>query len=277
MIEIGKTKQLTVIKKTDFGVYLGESLDDDSGVLLPKNQVPEDTDVSDILSVFIYKDSEDRLIATTAKPLIQMGEIKKLKVVETTKIGAFMDWGLMKDLLLPFKEQVGKVKAGNSYLVGLYVDKSERLCATMRIQNLLTYDHAHHDGEQVEGIVYNVHSDLGVFVAVDGKHPGLLPAKEVTKPYRKGESVSFKVARVQKDGKMDLTSKVGGFDQMDVDATTLMEALKDHGGVLELTDKTDKDIINEELGMSKRAFKRAVGRLMKKGQLVQNDKDIRLK
>lgn len=277
MIKIGETRQLTVIKKTDFGVYLGESLDEDTGVLLPKNQVPEDTDVSDTLNVFIYKDSEDRLIATTSTPLIQIGQIKKLKVVETTKIGAFMDWGLVKDLLLPFKEQVGKVKEGNSYLVGLYVDKSERLCATMRIQNLLTYDHTYQAGDQVEGSIYNIHDDLGVFVAVDDKYPGLLPAKEVTKPYRKGERVSLKVARVQEDGKMDLTTKIGGFDQMDADASALLEALKDNGGILELTDKTDKDIINEELGMSKRAFKRAVGRLMKSGQLVQSDKDIRLK
>ncbi len=277
MIKIGETRQLTVIKKTDFGVYLGENMDEESGVLLPKNQVPDDTDVSDNLTVFIYKDSEDRLIATTSTPLIQIGQIKKLKVVETTKIGAFMDWGLVKDLLLPFKEQVGKVKEGNSYLVGLYVDKSERLCATMRIQNLLSYDHNYQANDQVEGIVYNVHEDLGVFVAVDDKYPGLLPEKEVTKPYKKGERVSLKVARVQKDGKMDLTTKVGGFDQMDADASALLEALKDNGGVLELTDKTDKDIINEELGMSKRAFKRAVGRLMKSGQLVQSDKDIRLK
>ena len=164
MIKIGEFNQLTVIKKKDFGVYLGLSMDDESGVLLPKNEVPDEIDISDSLNVFVYKDSEDRLICTTKDPLIHMYDIKKLKVVQTTKIGAFLDWGLMKDLFLPFKEQMGKVKEGNSYLVGLYVDKSERLCATMRINKLLTNDHQYQQGDSVEGVVYNVHDDLGVFV-----------------------------------------------------------------------------------------------------------------
>ncbi len=278
MIRLGETQMMEVIKKTDFGLYVRDLEDLHSdGILLPKNDAPKDVDISDHLEVFVYKDSEDRLVCTTITPLVQVGEIKKLKVGQVTKIGAFMKWGLMKDLLLPFKEQVGSVKEGESYLVGLYVDKSERLCATMRISKLLSLEHNLEKGMHCKGTIYNVHGDLGLFVAVENKYQGLLPLKEVTKRYHTGQVIEFKIAKVRHDGKLDLTFKEGGHGQMESDENKLLQALKENGGVLELNDKSSKEDINAELDMSKRAFKRALGRLMKAGKAEQTDTGIKLK
>lgn len=278
MIKLGEKQVLEVVKKTDFGFYMKDyESNDEEAILLPKNEAPSDTDVSDHIEVFVYKDSEDRLICTTKKPYIVIGELKKLKVVQVTKIGAFMDWGLMKDVLLPFKEQIGKVLEGESYLVGLYVDKSGRLCATMKISPLLSIDHEYEQGQSLSGIIYNVHQELGIFVAVEGKYPGLIPMKEVTKKYKVGDEINFNVARVQKDGKLDLTLREGGFSQMEADEKALYDALIDNGGFLPINDKSDKEVINKTLDMSKRAFKRSLGRLMKAGKAEQTSEGVKLK
>lgn len=164
-MELGKKQMLTVVKVVDFGVYLG---DDREKVLLPKKQVPAGIEPGDPIEVFLYKDSSDRLIATVNEPKLTLGESAILKVAQVGKFGAFLDWGLEKDLFLPFKEQTYKVKPGDECLVGLYIDKSQRLCATMKVYEYLTSDSPYQKDDQVEGIVYEVSDNFGTFVAVDG-------------------------------------------------------------------------------------------------------------
>ena len=191
MIELGKRQELEVVREKEFGVYLGEKKNDAAAVLLPKKQVSAGTRVGDKLSVFIYKDSEDRLIATTAVPKLQVGETAVLKVKEVAKIGAFLDMGLEKDLLLPFKEQNHKVRAGEECLVALYVDKSGRLAATMKVYPYLSSQSPYQKDAWVEGRVYEINENLGVFVAVDDKYFGLIPIKEVYAKCQPGEVVKM--------------------------------------------------------------------------------------
>ena len=175
MIELGKKQCLNVVKKVDFGVYLGTK---EERILLPRKMVPEDIEISDALEVFVYRDSSDRLIATTKEPFIQLGQLAKLKVSQIGKIGAFLDWGLEKDLFLPFKEQTEKVLQEKSYPVALYVDKSKRLCATMKISEFLLDHSPYQVNDQVEGIIYKIHKEIGAFVVVDKKYHALIPEKE---------------------------------------------------------------------------------------------------
>jgi predicted RNA-binding protein (virulence factor B family) len=174
-------------------------------ILLPKNQVPQDVEIGDEVEVFVYKDSEDRIIATMKRPKITLGEFALLKVVENTKIGAFLDWGLEKDLLLPFKEQTYEVEKDRSYLVGLYIDKSKRLCATMDIYKLLSDVSPYKINERVEGTIYQIKDDLGAFVAVNNKYSGLIPKKEFYGEYKCGDSVEVRIKKVREDGKLELS------------------------------------------------------------------------
>ena len=179
MIRIGKKQKLTIVKKVDFGVYLADvSEDADEKVLLPARQVPQQAQVDDELTVFVYRDSGDRLIATTREPMLEVGDTALLTVREVGKFGAFLDWGLEKDLLLPFREQTMPVKAGDKCLVLLYVDKSNRLCATMKVYSHLRTDSPYHKDDKVEGTVYEVNPRFGVFVAVDNCYSALIHLRE---------------------------------------------------------------------------------------------------
>lgn len=278
MLKLGEIQSVTVAKKTDFGLYVKEiNGKEEETVLLPKKEAPAQAAVGDVIQVFVYKDSDDRFIATTKTPKLVMGQFALLRVVQVNKIGAFLDWGLLKDLFLPYKEQVGKVYEGESYLVSLYIDKSSRLCATMKVGNRLSTDHTLEAGNKAQGIIYNIHKDLGVFVAVEGKYLGLIPKKEVTRSYKIGETVEFKVARVRDDGRMDLTLKEQGFAQMEAEEEKLYEALLQNNGFLPVNDDSSKEEINELLEMSKRSFKRAFGRLMKSGKVEPWENGLRIK
>ena len=178
MIKLGEYQRLTVVKIADHGAYLAE--DREAGadrILLPIKQVPEGTRVGSEIEVFIYKDSKDRPIATVNKPLISLNQVALLKVKEVGKIGAFMDWGLEKDLLLPFKQQTGKVRVGDECLVALYIDKSSRLCLTMNVYDHLATDHNYRVGDEVEGRVYLISDNFGAFVAVDDEYSALIPSR----------------------------------------------------------------------------------------------------
>ena len=177
-MQLGKKQVLTVVKIVDFGVYLGS---DEERVLLPKKQVPEDIEVGDPIEVFLYKDSSDRLIATTNEPELKVGELAVLEVADVGKFGAFLSWGLEKDLFLPFKEQTAKVEKGDKCLVTLYIDKSQRLCATMKVYGLLRTDSPYKKDDMVHGIVYDTSDRFGVFVAVDNKYSALIPRKKFLK------------------------------------------------------------------------------------------------
>ena len=262
---LGKKQTLMVVKKVDFGVYLGT---EDERVLLPKKQVPSGVEIGDPVEVFLYKDSQDRLIATTQEPKIVLGEVKALKVVDTGRIGAFLDWGLEKDLLLPFKEKTAKVKKGDSCLVSLYVDKSGRMCATMKVYEKLRKDSPYKKDDRVQGIIYEQSDNFGLFVAVDDIYCALIPKKEVYGKYHVGDRIEARVTEVKPDGKLDLSVREKAFIQMDADAKLVLERMDAHGGRLPFTDKADPEVIKKETGLSKNAFKRAVGRLMKEGRAV---------
>lgn len=272
-MRLGERQVLTVVKKVDFGVYLGS---DEERVLLPRKQVPEDIEVGDPIEVFLYKDSSDRMIATTREPKITIGKLAVLEVADVGRIGAFLDWGLEKDLLLPFKEQTTKVEKGDRCLVSLYIDKSGRLCATMKVYPLLRTDSPYKKDDTVQGTVYEVSRDFGVFVAVDNKYSALIPRREVYGRMYPGQEIEARVAAVKADGKLDLSIRHRIPEQMDADAQKILARMEKNGGVLPFTDKADPERIRDELGMSKAAFKRAVGRLLKQGKINIDDTKITL-
>lgn len=273
-MRLGKRQILMVVKKVDFGVYLGS---DEQRVLLPKKQVPQGIEIGDPVEVFLYKDSDDRLIATTNVPKLELGELAVLEVADTNKYGAFLNWGLEKDLFLPFKQQTMKVSKGDRCLVSLYIDKSERLCATMKVYELLKKDSPYQKDDLVEGIVYGISEEFGVFVAVDNQYSALIPKKEAQGRFRVGEVVKGRVTAVKADGKLDLSVKEKIPMQMNKDADLVWERIKVYGGELPFTDKADPEVIQKEFAMSKNAFKRAVGKLLKEDKIVIGEKNIKVK
>ena len=270
---LGTKKTLMVVKEVEFGVYLGNSQEK---VLLPKKQVPEGVEVGDPIEEFLYKDSSDRLIATTNEPKIMLGELAVLTVAATGGIGAFLDWGLEKDLLLPFREQTAPLKKGDQILVALYIDKSQRLCATMKVYERLRTDSPYKVDDQVEGIIYELSDNFGVFVAVDNLYSALIPKREAFGKLRVGDRVKARVVKVKEDGKLDLSVRAKAFLQMDVDADLIMKRMEEYGGSLPFTDKADPELIKKEFDLSKNAFKRAIGRLLKEGKIEIREKSIEI-
>ena len=275
MIEIGVIQSLNIEKKTDFGVYLG----DGSGehVLLPKKQVPQGAEYGDSIEVFVYRDSKDRPIATVNMPKIVKGSVALLQVKEVSKIGAFLDCGLEKELLLPFKEMLERVHEGKSYLVAMYLDKSERLAATMKIDKYLKPADIYPRDAMVTGTVYEVHDELGVFVAVDNMYYGLIPKKEVKSQYRIGDTVTARVTEVRRDGKLNLSPNKKSYLQMEDDAEKILNVIKEYNGILPYNDKASPEVIMHDFQMSKAAFKRAVGKLYKEGRIEILEKNIKIK
>jgi hypothetical protein len=276
MIELGKLQTLYMVKQATVGVYLNDEPGKlDGRILLPKKQVPADMKSGDAIEVFVYKDSEDRPIATTNVPKLTLGEIAELEVVSLSSIGAFLDWGLEKDLFLPFKEQTVPVREGRNYLVTLYIDKSERLCASMKIYDALSTDSPYQKDDHVTGVIYGMNENLGAFVAVDQKYHGMIPMKELHKKLYIGDTVNARVIRIRDDGKMDLSLREKAYLQMDADCELVMQTIESYDGVLPFTDKASPAVIERELGLSKNAFKRAVGRLLKQGKIQINPTGIR--
>ncbi len=277
MIRLGEKQTLVVIKKVDFGVYLAEKAGSEEKVLLPVKQVPQGADLGSSIEVFIYKDSDDRLIATTSEPKIMLGDVRVLKVKETTRIGAFMDWGLEKDVLLPFKEQTAKVKAGDDVLCAMYIDKSSRLCVTMNVYKYLKSDSPYKKDDKVMGTVYEMSDNFGAFVAVDDIYSGLIAKKELYGNLKIGDRISARVVSVKEDGRLNLSVREKAYLQMDTDADKIFAMIENNGGKLGFTDKASPDLIKEKTGMSKNEFKRAVGRLLKEGKIVIGEASIELK
>ncbi len=276
MIELGKKQTLTVVKTVDFGIYLAEK-DDKEGkdsVLLPAKQVPAGTKAGDELTVFIYKDSKDRLIATTREPMLQVGQTAVLKVSQVTRIGAFLNWGLEKDLLLPYHEQTTRMQEGKDVLVALYIDKSQRLCATMKVYHYLSTRTPYVVGDQVKGRVYEISGNFGVFVAVDDKYSALIPAREAAGKYRPGEILDLRVTEVKEDGKMNVTDRQKAYLQIEEDAESVLSVIDEFAGVLPFDDKASPEVIKREFGLSKNAFKRAIGHLLKEGKIEIKERRI---
>lgn len=274
MIELGKIQELEVVRIKEFGVYLSKSARETASVLLPKKQVPEGTKIGDKITVFIYKDSEDRLIATVEMPKLQVGETAVLEVKEISKIGAFLDMGLEKDLLLPFREQNHPVRKGEKCLVALYVDKSNRLAATMKVYSYMSNQSPYQKDDEVRGRVYEINENIGAFVAVDNRYYGLIPKLELFKDIREGDEIEARVIRVRDDGKLDLSVRQKAYMQMETDAVKVMQVIEEFDGVLPFNDKARPETIRREFNMSKNEFKRAVGKLLKEGKIRITEKSI---
>ena len=277
MIKLGEKQKLVVVKKVEFGIYLAESAESENRVLLPGKEAPKEIQVGDALEVFVYKDSKDRIISTTETPKLMMGQFAVLKVASVQKIGAFLDWGLPKDLFLPYKEQLTKLYEDDEVLVRLYIDKSSRLCASMKgIYEMLRTDSTYQAGDTVQGRVYEFSNNFGAFVAVDDKYSALVPAHEDHSYLRIGDLVDARVVEVKPDGKLTLTLREKAYLQMDKDAERVLEVLKEYAGVLPFNDKASPEIIMREMKMSKGAFKRAVGHLYKERKIEITERSIRL-
>ena len=277
MIKLGEKQTLTVIKKVDFGVYLAEEAGSEEKVLLPAKQVPSGADLGTEIEVFIYKDSDDRLIATTNTPKIMLGDVRRLTVKDTGKIGAFMDWGLEKDVLLPFREQTRPVKKGEDILCALYIDKSSRLCVTMNVYKYLLDKSPYSKDDRVIGTVYEMSDNFGAFVAVDDIYSGLIPKKELYGDIRIGDSIKARVVSIKEDGRLNLSLREKAYLQMDEDAERLLKMMKSEGGRISFTDKASPELIRQKTSMSKNEFKRAVGRLLKEGKIEIGKDSIKLK
>ena len=276
MLNLGRKQKLTVVKKVEFGVYLSESREaaEKERVLLPAKQVPQGTDEGDVLEVFLYRDARDRMIATTREPKLTLGGLAVLQVVQTGKIGAFLDWGLEKDLLLPFREQTVKVHTGDQVLVSLYLDKSSRLCATMKVYPFLKTNSPYAIGDTVDGLVYEISGNFGVFVAVDNQYSGLIPKREAQAGYRVGQNLKLRVTEVKEDGKLTLSARGKAYEQIREDSENVLQVIREFAGVLPFDDKASPEVIQREFGLSKAAFKRAVGRLLKEKQVELRDGKI---
>ena len=275
MIRLGEIQKLQIVKKVDFGVYLGVEGEPEEKVLLPKKQVPPEAETGDELEVFVYRDSKDRLIATTARPGLTLHQVARLRVAQVGKIGAFLDWGLEKDLLLPFKEQTKPVSAGEEWLVALYIDKSDRLCATMNVYPYLKNNSSYKKDDRVTGTVYEISRNFGAFVAVDEQYSGLIPRQELYGEIQVGDTVNARVTAVKEDGKLDLSIREKAYLQIAEDAERVMQVIDSFDGVLPFNDKASPEVIRREMQMSKNEFKRAVGNLLKAGRITITEKAIR--
>lgn len=278
MIRLGEWQEMVVVKMVEFGVYLAPDAEEkEERILLPAKQVPDGCKMGDSLRVFVYRDSGDRMIATVREPKLVMGQVAELTVAQVGKIGAFLDWGLEKDLLLPYKEQKYRVQEGDRVLVALYIDKSSRLCATMNVYKNLRADSPYRKDDRVKGRVYEISDNFGAFVAVDNCYSALIPKKELYGEVRIGEDVEARVVKVLEDGRLTLGIRENTVAQMEKDGEKLLGLLDSYEGVLPFTEKADPEVIRRETGMSKNEFKRAVGHLMKQGKVQINNGVIRKK
>lgn len=272
MINIGQINHLRAVRSTDNGVYLTD--EEGSGeVLLPNKYVPEDIAEGKVLEVFIFNDSEDRITATTATPKIKLHEFACLQVRDVTHVGAFLDWGLEKDLLVPFKEQPGRMVKGGWYMVFLYLDaETDRLVASGRYQKFLQKENIDlKPGEEVN-LIIDDETDLGVNVIVNHRFRGLIYQNELFQKIRRGDKRTGFIKNVREDGKIDVTLQKPGYGKVEPNAEKILARLKDNQGYLRLTDKSDPDDIAEILEMSKKTFKKAVGALYKQ-RLIRLEND----
>ncbi|MCR5735687.1 MAG: S1 RNA-binding domain-containing protein [Lachnospiraceae bacterium] len=284
MFKLGQTQTLTVTRKTEHGIYLKDpsentyenGISESDEVLLPSKEVPSGTKPGDILNVFIYRDSSDRLTATLKTPAISLNETAVLRIRDVGKIGAFADWGLEKDLLLPYAEMTKKPVPNEEILAALYIDKSSRLCLTMKVYPYLSGSSPYKKDDMVSGRIYEINKEIGAFVAVDDRYFGLIPKNEIFSEIAVNTIINARVTRVREDGKLDLSLRKKAYKQMDEDAEKVLDIIESYDGVLPFNDRAGSEIIKRETGMSKNEFKRAVGRLYKERRIIITDTSIRL-
>jgi predicted RNA-binding protein (virulence factor B family) len=282
MLELCKYNELKIARFKEFGALLAENMDDEKRVLLPKKEVPDDARTGDTVRVFLYLDTKDRMIATITEPLITMDRPEVLTVKDVTRIGLFLDWGLPKDLLLPFHEIAGRrdsdhrIEAGDEVLVRLYIDKSGRPCASMKhLYDALSTDSPYQKDDVVEGRIYEFGHDFGTFVAVDDIYSGMIPRHEDMRDHNIGDELELRVTEVKPDGKLSLTTRKDAYQELDCDGAKVMSIIDSYAGVLPFTEKASPEVILRETGLSKAAFKRAVGHLYKERKISLEGGKIR--
>lgn len=275
MAEIGKINHLYVIKELDFGIYLDGG--DLGEILMPRQYVPEGTQPEDMIDAFIYLDSEDRLVATTLKPKAMVEEFALLEVVSVTQVGAFLDWGLPKDLFVPFREQRQPMEEGKKYLVYVYLDQnSKRIAASSKIEQFLDNIPVDYDeGEEVDLIIVNP-TDLGYNAIIDNSHLGVLYKNEVFQELNPGDKVQGFIKKIRTDGKIDLSLVKAGYEKISEFADKIIAQLEKHDGFLPFTDKSSPEDIYKTFKFSKKNFKSALGALYKKRMIVLEENGIRL-
>lgn len=272
-IELGKFNRLKVVKQVDFGMYLDDDVEGE--ILLPKRYVPQDCKVGDELDVFIYLDNEERLVATTQEPLVQVGQFACLEVAWVNQYGAFLNWGLMKDLFVPFSEQKMKMQVGKRYVVHVHLDEeSYRIVASAKVDRYLSKEKADYvPGQEVEVLIWQM-TDLGFKAIIENRFGGLLYDSEIFQPLHTGMRLKAYVKQVRDDGKIDLMLQKPGAGKVDDFAKTLLEHIRSNGGRTPLNDKTPAEEIYAMFGVSKKTFKKAVGDLYKKRLVVLQDDGI---
>lgn len=275
-VKVGRQNRLKVVDQVGFGVFLdGVQFDE---ILLPKRFVPEGCKVGDEIDVFVYLDSDDCLIATTEKPLASVGEFAYLKAKEVNKVGAFLDWNLSKDLLVPFREQKERMQADHSYLVYLYQDdETRRIVASSKIGKFIDQTPGRYKSSQPVSLLISDKTDLGYMAIIDQKHQGLIFEKELEKPVQIGDQLNGFIKRVRPDGKIDLCLKKPGFDKGAVGdlGQKILNRLEEEGGYIPMNDKTDPELIKKAFGVSKRTFKMALGGLYKQRLITIEEKGVR--
>lgn len=271
MIEIGRLNRLEILKELDFGIYLdGEDLGE---ILMPRRYVPKGIEIGDFINAFIYLDSEDRLLATTETPLAMVGEFAYLQVISVESIGVFMDWGLPKDLLVPFREQKVKMEKGKSYVVYLYLDeKTNRIAATSKIEKYIDDDTSEYVEEQEVDLLVYKETPLGFMAIINGTHEGMIYKNEVFKNFGKGSRTKGFIKKVREDGKLDLSIRKAGYDKVQDFSQILLEKMQQEGGFISVTDKSPSEMIYQVFGVSKKTFKKAVGALYKQ-RLIRLEKN----
>lgn len=275
MLQLGKFQELTILRDTDPGLFLGDT--EDNEVLLPNRYKPDEYNIGDSLNVFIYLDNEERPIATTEEPHIKLNEFAYLRCSEVTKYGAFMDWGLVKQLFVPFKEQARPMKKGNWYIVYLYLDdKTNRLVGSSKTNRFLSNENITVKKYDEVSIMVTHITDKGANAIINGKYRGLIYLEDIFEDIRTGDRIKAYVKKVRPDNKIDLVLQPEGYRSIEPNANYLMEELKAAGGFLPYHDKTDPETIKNMLGLSKKSFKKAVGSLYRDKRILIKDDGIEL-
>ncbi|MBT0608961.1 CvfB family protein [Aequorivita echinoideorum] len=275
MIKLGEFNTLTILRETDPGLYLGD--EEENVVLLPHKYKPETFEIGDQITVFIYLDNEERPIATTLEPFLLLNTFGYLHCSDVTQYGAFMDWGLEKQLFVPFKEQARPMKKGNWYIVYLYIDeKTNRLVGSSKTNKFLQNENLTVENFDEVNILVTHITEKGANVIINGIHKGLIYIEDIFEDIRTGDRMKAYIKKIREDNKIDIVLQTPGYKSIEPNANYIREELEAAGGFLPLHDKSEPDVIKNELGMSKKSFKKAIGTLYKDKQIIIKEDGIEL-
>ncbi|MCK5822909.1 MAG: GntR family transcriptional regulator [Bacteroidales bacterium] len=275
MTEIGKINKLQILREVDFGVYLDG--DDYGEILMPKKYLPENYKIDDFIEAFVYLDSEDRIVATTEKPYAMVDDFAFLKVVAVNEFGAFLDWGLIKDLLVPFNQQKQKMEEGQSYLVYIYLDeKSERIAASSKLDKFLDKQPVDYKEGQEVNLIISKQTNIGYKAIINNTHWGVIYKNEVFQTLTKGQKIKGYIKKIREDEKIDLSLYKKGYEKVDDSLNIILEILENHDGFISVTDKSSPETIYEMFGISKKTYKKSIGALYKKKLISIENNGIKL-